>query len=366
MKPTLLCGAMLAMALTATSSIAAEPPTPPTPPTQERAAALEEQAKQAALAGRHEEALKMLHEAWAIHPSRGTACNIGRVAFHHGVMRDAAEFLSICTQTTCSTITPPVETPADRDRLTRSFDDLGKARAEVVALTIEVSDPRAVVLVDGEAVEQTPSCRVVYVEPGAHVIEAKLAGHVTATARINGAKGESLKVPLKLEPRPSPQAAEKAPPPGGLPRAAGPRAEAPMAEAPWNAPWNVHLPAAFQSPIALGVGGGGATLFVVAGVALASGSRAAFHDAEDHAALHQYQSGPCASFECGADDALATRDGLRTAATASLVLGGALGVATIALALLRPKRAGGDARAHHVDRAGGAGGARPLAAVAVW
>ena len=68
----------------------------------------------------------------------------------------------------------------------RSVEELlAQARVKVGAITVRVEPAGAEVFVDGKAVGKAPLAGEVFVEPGARVIEAKLAGYEAAQACVD-------------------------------------------------------------------------------------------------------------------------------------------------------------------------------------
>lgn len=73
---------------------------------------------------------------------------------------------------------------------------------QLASLTITTVEG-ALVLVDGGLVGRAPLAEPVRLDPGAHLVEARLEGHVDARNQLDLAPGEELSLELDLAPRPA-------------------------------------------------------------------------------------------------------------------------------------------------------------------
>jgi hypothetical protein len=108
-----------------------------------------------------------------------------------GHWRGAAEHLTYAFKTF-----PTAGKPEQKKLLEQT---LSKVLAQVAALTITVSVDKAEVFVDGTSVGTAPLAGVVFVEPGARKVEARLAGYETAAVTVDAAKGGASEVPLVMK-----------------------------------------------------------------------------------------------------------------------------------------------------------------------
>src|SRR5580704_8866675 len=148
------------------------------------------------------EAEDLFRQAWALKRSYDIAGNLGLAEAGLGKWRDAAEHLTLAIATF-----PANGKAAHRDLLR---EKLASAREHIGGLAIEVDAAGAEVLVDGKSVGTAPLAGEVLVEPGAHVVEAQLAGRGAARGEASVVAGGSASVTLALK-------GEQAPPPPPLP-----------------------------------------------------------------------------------------------------------------------------------------------------
>ncbi len=166
--------------------------------------------------------------------------------------RDAAEHLSIFVRETRDLAGVD---PRDAAALAR---ELERARARVGTVSVTVAPAGAEVLIDGVPAGRAPLVDPVFVEPGRHVIEARLDGYRSASEARDLAPGGVAPVSLRLTQIPPP-----APPPVLSPRAVAPPAVAPPRGGPIRA---VVIGGAALGVVATGVG---------IGLAAASSAKAA-------------------------------------------------------------------------------------------
>jgi hypothetical protein len=188
-----------ALALTATAVtprlVAAQTPaTPSAAPTAESARRAEGFYKEGVGLFREKkwaEAEKVFEEAWALNPTVDVAYNLGTTEFRQGKYREAAEHLSFALRAW-----PLMEAMSSQRPLAEKR--LAEARTFVGALTVSVNVAHAEVLVDGRSVGTAPLAGEVFVEPGAHVLEAKLKGYLGAKEPVQVEKGTAKTIELKL------------------------------------------------------------------------------------------------------------------------------------------------------------------------
>src|SRR6185437_12371405 len=114
------------------------------------------------------------------------------VEYHLGKYRDAAEFFEFTLRNF------PVTAKADRRVAAQK--KLDEVRKLVASVTVDVSKQRAEVRVDGKPIGVSPLPSEVFLEPGAHTIEARLEGHEPATQTIQADKGSAQTIKLVLVP----------------------------------------------------------------------------------------------------------------------------------------------------------------------
>jgi hypothetical protein len=128
--------------------------------------------------------------AWGIHPSHQIAGNLAECEAKLGRHADAAEHLRFALREMPATV------PAERR--TRGEELLRELRPKVAEVSIRVSKPDAEVFVDGKSVGRSPLAMPLFVEPGNHAVEAKLAGAVTK-GTVSAKGGGAHEVALAFE-----------------------------------------------------------------------------------------------------------------------------------------------------------------------
>ncbi|HZF48901.1 MAG TPA: hypothetical protein VE093_09645 [Polyangiaceae bacterium] len=298
------------------------------PSPEQRAEALEAQAREAARAGNLEEAAATLRAAWDLAPWSSIACNLGRVEFARRRFRDAAEFLALCVESA-----PPVRTPEEKKRFISVMEQLAEARAKVVSLLLNVNEPQATVLVDGQRTATPPLPRVLFAEPGYHRVSATLDGFSPASADVQGAAGETIDVTLTLRAAPAPPKPAQAAP--SVSSAPPPRPILPAINAPRPPPLlpTASPPSRLLAPSILGTAAAvslavGATYWIVAD--------RAHNTMQRESEAFQEQRRRCNYEGCGAPEAFDAYTTARDVAVTALVLGGVLGAAACVTGL-RPQ-----------------------------
>lgn len=146
--------------------------------------------------------------AFALNPSYDVAANLGQTQFRLGKHREAAQHLAHAVKNW-----PLV---GKKEPRVLAEKRLAQLRGLLGSLTIAVDVPGATVLVDGTEMGRSPLLMEVFVDPGSHVVEAKLEGYQDAKAVVEvgkGAKGSpSLKMVRVQEEQGPPPTATTAPP----------------------------------------------------------------------------------------------------------------------------------------------------------
>lgn len=262
--------------------------------------------------GQLERARLLYLSAWRAQHHWQIAGSLGHVEMALGRHRDAAEHLAIYLRE--SRDVPNVD-PRDRALLSSEIE---RARAKIGAVTIAAEPAGAEVIVDGANVGKTPLADPVFVEPGRHVIEARMEGYQSAAEARELTPGGAAEVRFKL-------AAEPAPPKPEPPRV-GPVAGqgTPLAPVPrYQVNKGLVYGGAALSAVALGVGFG-----LTAMSNSAAAERNSFRtdcNSGDH--------GGCAQFESSDERRRLTGD----AAVYSFIGAGALAIATTTYALVVPR-----------------------------
>lgn len=221
MRYPVLWSALLGLSLAAMSGVAsAEPPAiSPRPRAEPSALTLFGTGEEAALAGQYQRAYDCFRRAFALDPRALFAAELGRVELHLGHARDAAEHLAFALRHLRD------DEAHHRAFIAAALDD---ARSHVVSLTIHTNAPGAQIFVDGKPAGVAPLAGDVFVDEGAHVIEARLPGHHPASVSFNDRIGAARTVSLTLRsnhgpiaPRPVALALDPAPKRSWVPIAVG-------------------------------------------------------------------------------------------------------------------------------------------------
>lgn len=276
------------------------------------------------------EAEAAYEEAFRRTRAHDIAANLGYAELRQGKHREAAEHLSFAVRSWAPT--------GSAEKKRYAEERLSLAKREVGALRIQVSAGGAEVLVDGARVGVSPLDAEVFVEAGAHAVEARRAGYRAARESVRVAKEEEREVALVLEAMPAGMAM-----PEGRAEAGSVAGDA-GGVSPAGAGDRDGLKPRKELLIAGGALTGAA---LVAGVVLTVVANMKAGAARDQAAALVQADLPCPRE--GADgaclevqEALAARDGFSNAAVWSFVGAGVLGVSTgiYAVAARRPERGG--------------------------
>jgi tetratricopeptide (TPR) repeat protein len=138
------------------------------------------------------EAEPLYREAWELQQSYEIASNLGALELDLGKPRLAAEHLARALREF------PLRGRAEERAALEAR--LSESRKLIGTLHVKVSMPGADVLVDGRFVGRSPLQADVYVEPGARLVEATLAGYGDATLPFSVEKGVTYTVALPLQP----------------------------------------------------------------------------------------------------------------------------------------------------------------------
>ena len=149
-------------------------------------------ARATALLGKHQwaEAEALLRRAWALNPTYDVAANLGQTQYHLGKLRDAAEHLDFALRHW-----PLIGKPEPRKL---AEDRLAEVRGSVGALKLEVKAEHADLYVDGKLVGHSPMVGEVFVEPGAHKVEARHELYGTEARRVIAGVGATEAVRFGL------------------------------------------------------------------------------------------------------------------------------------------------------------------------
>ena len=122
------------------------------------------------------------------HPQ--VAGNLGGCEMQLGLYRDAAEHISFFLR----------ESPPSLPASARSIAEarLEEARRKIGTLKVKVDRAGAEVAVDGRVIGRSPIVEAIFVEPGAHVLEARADGVLPAKSTISVAAGAEREVTLSI------------------------------------------------------------------------------------------------------------------------------------------------------------------------
>jgi hypothetical protein len=120
------------------------------------------------------------------------AGNLGTVELEIGRYREAAEHLALALRGMMGAAdVTPKERAAVEEQLARATKQIG-------VLRVVVSVDGAEVLVDGRPVGAAPLAEAIYVDPGAHVVRARLDGYEAEERSVNVARGAAEDVSIEL------------------------------------------------------------------------------------------------------------------------------------------------------------------------
>ena len=267
--------------------------------------------------------------AFALVQHPAIARNLADTEMQLGRYRDAAEHWSFFLKTV----------PANRDR-TDGERGLAECRKHVARLVV-AAEEKAAISVDGKPVGEAPLANELWLEPGEHVVEARLSGRTPAMERVVLAAGDERNVALV-----HPTGEGAAPEP-----AAAVAVEPIHAEriSPSSAPFSREGATSARTPVLVG---GVALTTVALGVGVVYGVKARSASGDANSAsdkirgqlAEQGSTSACLSpppslaKDC---EALGTKvdsaKSSRSIAQVAFVAAGVLGVATVATYLLWPR-----------------------------
>ena len=226
-------------------------------------------------------------------PSHDVAGNLGTLEAALGLYRDAAEHIELALRIYAPSGTTPAQLAVTRELFATAKTHVGE-----VSITSNVEG--AEILVDGVSVGRAPLACPVYVEPGEHVVEGRLAGYENGKKSVTAAKGSSQAVAFELVATVAVVVPKTGP---GQPKVVPP----PVVE---NGP---------QRGIII-AGAVGAAVGVVVGAVLAGLASGQASDADEKmgALRSRGLSDPCATRSAECDDVTGARESRDTLATASL------------------------------------------------
>lgn len=157
----------------------------------ERAEQLYRRGSEAFESGRYGEALRALRQAFERYPTYRTACTLGQVELHLEHYSNAARHLDYCARS--------FPESGSKRVLRRVVDGLADARQHVFALNVRSDVSGARVLIDGQAVGQTPVETDLFVEPGKHVLSVVKPGYRSYRAEVFFPAGGQRQFQVSLE-----------------------------------------------------------------------------------------------------------------------------------------------------------------------
>lgn len=291
--PRGFCAAALAGSLFFAGSASAQPKLDPA----EQAAQFFDKGTALYKQSRWAEAEVQFQKAWDLRKSFDVAANLGDCELEIGQNAEAAEHMQFAVKEF-----PLTGKPALRERLQQRF---AQARARVGALEVRVSIPGAQVSVDGHVIGLAPLAGEVFVEPGAHVVDAQLGEYEQGRARVEVGKGATAEVTLALVKK------------------------------------DATAPSGPNKPIVI-TGGAVTGVLLVTGAVLAVVAHGKASDADTKLATLGRPGGaaPCAAHvtTCSAIDSdRAMRDKLANASMGVFIGASAVGLATLGYALFAPR-----------------------------
>ena len=139
---------------------------------------------------KYAEARAAFEQAFRQKPAHDIAANLGYAEIKLGLLREAAEHLALAVR-----IWPPTGKEGKKQF---AVDGLALAKKEIATLAIRVSAAGAEVFVDEKSVGRAPLVSEVFVDAGAHAIDARLSGYDDARQTLTVTKGSEQEVSLTL------------------------------------------------------------------------------------------------------------------------------------------------------------------------
>lgn len=169
----------------------------PAPASTASAAELYRQATRLYAAQKLTEAEPLYQAAWDLQHSYDIASNLGALKLELGKPRQAAELLTHALQQF------PVRGRSEERAALEAR--LSAARKLVGTLRVKVDVPGADIRLDGLRLGRAPLPAEVFVDPGAHVIEASFPGYADTRLRFQAPRGVTLDVRLPMAPPATPR-----------------------------------------------------------------------------------------------------------------------------------------------------------------
>ncbi len=276
--------------------------------------------------GKFEEARKILEETWKLKKHWEVGAYLGRAEVKTGRYRSAAEHSAYALRVISSDADP-----TERRQLEQQY---AEAKAQITTVQLRGVEPNAVVAVDGHEREAIFGEDPLFLHPGVHQIEVREEGRPPRQRTMTAEVGTATELDMSAEAierirlAPVPEA-----PPGGSSHAASDWSTSEMGKergASWRPRTWVVVSEAVVAAVALGVGVG----FALRAESLDSDAKKTMSDLRAKAAT------PCGTPNetCTQVNGMyADRDQSADWAKATLITGGALGLATVATLLLWPR-----------------------------
>jgi hypothetical protein len=154
--------------------------------------------------------------AYRAQPHFQIAVHLGLAELELGRFRDAAEHLDFFLRETRDL---PGADAWGRASVEQAYS---RARERAATLVVSADPPGAEVLVDGSPVGNAPIAAPIFVEPGRHLVEVKLAGYVPTSNGYDLLAGTESRVSAHLTPAAAPVRVSVVAPPPPPPRAPAP------------------------------------------------------------------------------------------------------------------------------------------------
>ena len=161
-----------------------------------------DQAQDAFAKGDKQGAYNAYRAAWALQKSYDIAGNLGNVELKLGKYREAAEHLAFSLENFPPTGEEATQKATER-KLAEAVKEIGRLHLRVLADGASADGAR--VTLNGRPIGTAPLAGTLFVEPGAVVVEATLAGYLDGRKQVAVAKGGEETVTLSLVPVPPPR-----------------------------------------------------------------------------------------------------------------------------------------------------------------
>lgn len=167
-------------------------PAPPDEALSETARELFARGVKAAQQQRWDQCRAAFLAAYGVKPHPQIAGNLSACEVKLGMYRDAAEHVSIFLRAQRPDAPPERRAAAD--------DVLREASAKIAITQLTVAPSGAEVLLDGRSLGNAPLAMPLFLEPGAHGVEVRQEGYVTAKRSVDARAGASMAVQIELAP----------------------------------------------------------------------------------------------------------------------------------------------------------------------